>query len=173
MINLIFVLLNVSSLVIPQLIRDTVVIVMFFTTTLLVLMSHLLSLFPIFFLMRLSTRLPLSPMSCLFRCLFHISQESVVLPPSSTTPLQVYTRWLSPSALAPPPSSFPSSDSLSLASDSLSIALRKGTRSCTTKHPISQFVSSSSLSPSHSCFISHFSTVSTPKTMQDALSSSG
>jgi hypothetical protein len=73
MVNLIFVLLNVSFLVIPQLRKDIVVIVLFFAATLLALMSHLLSLFPIFLLMHLSKRLPLSLMSRLFRCLFHLS----------------------------------------------------------------------------------------------------
>jgi hypothetical protein len=62
---------------------------------------------------------------------------------------------------------------MSHASETLPIALRKGTRSWTTQHPIGQFVSTSSLSPSHACFISHLSTVSTPKTVQDALSDSG
>jgi hypothetical protein len=66
-------LLNVSSLVIPQLKKDIVVIVLFFAATLLVPMSHLLSLFPIFLLMRLPNRLPLSLMFHLFCCLFHIS----------------------------------------------------------------------------------------------------
>jgi hypothetical protein len=99
--------------------------------------------------------------------------EPVVLPPHASSPLQVYTHWPLPSTPTPPPSSVPSSDPLPLASDSLPIALRKGTRSCTTKHPISQFVSTSSLSPSHSCFISHLSTISIPKTVQDALSDSG
>jgi hypothetical protein len=93
--------------------------------------------------------------------------ELVVLPPRASAPLQVYTHRPLPSAPtpAPPPSSVPSLDPLPLASDSLPIALRKGTRSCTTKHPINQFVSTNSLSPSHSCFISHISTVSTPKTV--------
>jgi hypothetical protein len=99
--------------------------------------------------------------------------EPVMLPPHASTPLQVYTCRPLPSALVPPPSFVPSSDPLPPASDSLPIALQKGTRSCTTKHPISQFVSISSLSPSHSCFISHLSTVSTPKTVQDALPDSG
>jgi hypothetical protein len=72
-INLILALLNVSSLVISQLRKDIVVIVLFFAATLLAPMSRLLSLFPIFLLMRLPKRLPLSLMSCLFRYLFHIS----------------------------------------------------------------------------------------------------
>jgi hypothetical protein len=99
--------------------------------------------------------------------------EPVVLPPRASAPLQVYTRWPIPSTTAPPPSFVPSSNPLPPTSNSLPIALQKGTRSCTTKHPISQFVSICSLSPSHSCFISHLSTISTPKTMQDALSVSG
>ena len=99
--------------------------------------------------------------------------EPVVLPARAFAPLQVYTRRPLPSALAPPPSSVLSLDPLPLTFDSLPIALRKGARSCTTKHPISQFVSTNSLSPSHSCFISHISTVSTTKIVQDALSDSG
>jgi hypothetical protein len=51
---------------------DIVVIVLFFAATLLAPMSHLLRLFPIFLLMPLSKRLPLSLMSQQFRCLFHI-----------------------------------------------------------------------------------------------------
>jgi hypothetical protein len=56
---------------------------------------------------------------------------------------------------------------------SFPIALRKGKHSCTTQHPISQFVFISSLSLSFSCFISHLSSVSIPKTVQDALSNFG
>ena len=89
--------------------------------------------------------------------------KSVVFPLRSFAPIQVYTRRPLPSASAPPPSSVSSSDPLLLASDSLPIALRKGTRSCTTKHPISQFVFTSSLSPSHSCFISRLSSIGNPK----------
>jgi hypothetical protein len=57
--------------------------------------------------------------------------------------------------------------------DSLPIALRKGTRSYVTKHPIGNFVSYQSLSASFSCFISMLSSVSSPKTVQDALYNSG
>jgi hypothetical protein len=73
MINLILVLLNVSSLVIPQLKKDIIVIVLYFAATLVVPMSHLLSLFSIFLLMRLFEHLPLSLMPRLFHCLFNIS----------------------------------------------------------------------------------------------------
>jgi hypothetical protein len=96
-----------------------------------------------------------------------------MLPLPLPAPLQVYTRWPGPSTLAPPPSSSLYSDPLAPASDSLPITLWKGTRSCTTKHPISQFVSTSSLSHSHSCFISHLFTISTPKTVHDTLTNSG
>jgi hypothetical protein len=51
----------------------------------------------------------------------------------------------------------------------LPITLRKGKCSCATQHTISQFVSTSSLSLSLSSFISHLSSASIPKTMQDAL----
>jgi hypothetical protein len=61
--------------------------------------------------------------------------EPVMLPLPTSAPLQVYTRRTS--APAPPPSSVSSSDPLPPTSDSLPIALRKGIRSCTTKHPIS------------------------------------
>jgi hypothetical protein len=73
MINLILDLLNVSSLVILQLIRDIVVVVLFFASILLAPMSHLLSHFPTFLLIRPLKHLPLSLMSHLFYCLYHIS----------------------------------------------------------------------------------------------------
>jgi hypothetical protein len=101
------------------------------------------------------------------------STTPVLSPPPSLAPLQVYTRRPRPSAPAPPPSSLTSPDPvLPPASDSLPIALWKGTCSCTTQHPINQFVSTSSLSPSLSCFISHLSSISIPKTVHDALSHS-
>jgi hypothetical protein len=56
------------------------------------------------------------------------------------------------------------------ASNSLPIALWKGTRSSVTKYPLCNFVSYQSLSPSLSSFISHLSSVSIPKTIKDALS---
>jgi hypothetical protein len=103
-----------------------------------------------------------------------VSAPPVLSPPRSLAPFHVYTRRSRPSAPAPPPSSSPSPNPMfPPASDSLPIALRKGTRSCTTQHPISQFVSASSLSPSPSCFISHLSSISIPKTVYDALSHSG
>jgi hypothetical protein len=102
------------------------------------------------------------------------SPPPVLLPPRSPAPLWVYMRWPHPSTPTPLPSSFSSSDPVSpLASDPLPITLWKGKRSCTTQHPISQFVSTSSLSPSLSCFISHLSSISIPKTVRDALSDSG
>jgi hypothetical protein len=102
------------------------------------------------------------------------SPPTVSFPPHSPAPLHVYTCQPCPSAPTSPPSSLPSSDPVSPpASDSQPIALRKGKRSCTTHHPINQFVSTSCLSPSFSCFISHLSTISIPKTMQDALFDSG
>jgi transposase InsO family protein len=98
------------------------------------------------------------------------------LPPYLHAPLQVYQCWPRPSAPAPAPplSSLSSTDPvLPPPSTDLPIAKRKGTRSCTTKHPISQFVSTSSLSTSLSCFVSHLSSISIPKTVQVALSDSG
>jgi hypothetical protein len=102
------------------------------------------------------------------------SAPPVLSLPRLPAPLQVYTCRPRQSAPASPPSSSPSPDVVfPPASDSLPIALRKGIRSCTTQHPISQFVSASSLSPSLSCFISHLSSISIPKTVHDALSHSG
>ena len=150
--KLILILLNVYPLVIPQLRKDIIVIVLFFTATLLAPMSHLLSLFPIFPLIHL----PLSPMSRLFRCMFHFS---LILSCCLQAHL-LLSRFIhighTHQLLHRPSSSFSSSDPLSLAYDSLPIALQKGTRFCTTKHPISQFVSTSSLSHSHSCFLSFY-----------------
>jgi hypothetical protein len=96
------------------------------------------------------------------------------LPPHLHAPLQVYQCRPRPFAPTPPPSSLSSTDPvLPPPSTDLPIAKRKGTRSCTTKHPISQFVSTSSLSPSLSCFVSHLSSISIPKIVQAALSDSG
>jgi len=64
------VLLNVSSLVIPQLRKDIIIIALFFTATSLTPMSHLFSPFPISLLLLLWVTLPLSLMSCLLRYLF-------------------------------------------------------------------------------------------------------
>ena len=84
----------------------------------------------------------------------------------------MYTRSPQPSAPTPPPSSLSSTDPVSpLASNSLH--LRKDTHSYTTQHPIDQFASTSSLSLSLSCFISHHSSASIPKTVEDALTNSG
>ena len=48
------------------------------------------------------------------------------------------------------------------------IAIRKGVRSC-TKHPISNFVSYTRLSPNYKAYISKISSVSIPNHVQDAL----
>lgn len=48
------------------------------------------------------------------------------------------------------------------------IALRKGVRTC-TKHPISQFVSYSHLSPSYRAFVSSLSSVSIPQDWKEAI----
>ena len=50
----------------------------------------------------------------------------------------------------------------------LPIALRKGTRSC-TKHPLYNFLSYKSLSPSFQAFTSQLSCVTIPKDIQEAL----
>ena len=50
----------------------------------------------------------------------------------------------------------------------LTIALRKGTRSC-TKHPIYNFLSYNSLSPSFQAFTSKLFCVTIPKDIQEAL----
>ena len=48
------------------------------------------------------------------------------------------------------------------------IALRKGIRSC-TKHPLSNFVSYSNLSPSYAAFSSQLSSIEIPNNVQEAL----
>lgn len=51
----------------------------------------------------------------------------------------------------------------------LPIALRKGIRTCTTKHPISQFVSYDKISPSYSAFVTKSSNLPIPTRIEDAL----
>ncbi|XP_042946557.1 uncharacterized protein LOC122279793 isoform X1 [Carya illinoinensis] len=97
-----------------------------------------------------------------------------VVPPSSDLELSQPIVPPSSDLELPQPVVPPSSDlELPSTSDSLPIALRKGSRSCVTQHPISQFVSYHALSPSFSCFTSQVSKLSIPKTLQDALSDPG
>ena len=64
----------------------------------------------------------------------------------------------------------PSSATLALSSfDDLSIAIRKGTRSFCNPHPIYNFLTYHRLSSPSSAFISTLSSVSLPKSVQDAL----
>jgi hypothetical protein len=104
MINLILVLLNVSSLVIPQLIKDIIVIVMFFTATLLVPMSHLLSLSYFLVDASLGTSTLEPDVTYVLLPVPHLS-KSIMLPPFSPVPLRVYTCRPCPSAPTPLPSS--------------------------------------------------------------------
>ena len=50
----------------------------------------------------------------------------------------------------------------------LPIAVRKGVRSCTTRHPIANFISYGNLSPNYRAFVANMSTVEIPKTWQEA-----
>ena len=58
-------------------------------------------------------------------------------------------------------------------SPDLPIALRKGTRSTCNPYPIYNFLSYHRISPSHCAFVSAISSVSIPKTVQEALSHPG
>lgn len=58
-------------------------------------------------------------------------------------------------------------------SDDLPIALRKGIRLSRNPHPIYNFLSYHRLSPSHYTFVSALSSITIPKTLQEALSHSG
>ena len=46
--------------------------------------------------------------------------------------------------------------------------MRKGVRSCTTRHPIANFISYEGLSPNYRAFIANLSDVEIPKTWQEA-----
>ena len=99
----------------------------------------------------------------------------------SSRPLQVYHRR--PRAVVPSPSAEAPVDSLPLPSasptpalpvtDDLPIALRKGNRSTSNPHPIYNFLSYHRLSSTYSAFVSTISTVSLPKTTNEALSHPG
>ena len=99
----------------------------------------------------------------------------------SSRPLQVYHRR--PRAVVPFPSAEAPVDSLPVPSasptpalpvtDDLPIALRKGNRSTSNPHPIYNFLSYHRLSSTYSAFVSTISTVSLPKTTNEALSHPG
>ena len=99
----------------------------------------------------------------------------------SSRPLQVYHGRHR--AVVPFPSAEAPVDSLPLPSaspapalsvaDNLPIALRKGNRSTSNPHPIYNFLSFHRLSSTYSAFVSTISTVSLPKTTNEALSHPG
>jgi len=82
-----------------------------------------------------------------------------------TLPLQSVVSCEEPGTSSPLTPTYESSDELDIP-----IALRKGTRTC-TKHPLSQFVSYSRLSPSYKALVLHLTSVSIPNHVQKALSS--
>lgn len=138
--------------------------------TSLALMSRLLSLHPIFLLLILWVILLLSLMSNPFHCQFHcyLSLSHLLIKTCCPHTCLLHSRSLCvifDYQLVPPSSSFTSLYTVSSpASNSFPIALQKGKHSCTTHHlPISQFVTTSFLSPSLSCFIYHLSSVFVPK----------
>ncbi|RVW42968.1 Retrovirus-related Pol polyprotein from transposon RE2 [Vitis vinifera] len=101
-----------------------------------------------------------------------------IMPPR---PLQVYHRR--PRVVAPLPFPEAPADSLPIPSASpapalpspndLPIAVRKGTRSTRNPHPIYNFLSYHRLSSPYSAFVSAISSVSLPKSTQEALSHPG
>lgn len=70
--------------------------------------------------------------------------------------------------LVPHPASSPASDPVDLP-----IALRKGSRSTRNPHPIYNFLSYHRLSPAYYAFVSTISSITVPKTIQEALSHKG
>ncbi|RVW15974.1 Retrovirus-related Pol polyprotein from transposon RE2 [Vitis vinifera] len=107
----------------------------------------------------------------------------IVSPPDAMPPrpLQVYHRR--PRVVAPLPFPEAPADSLPIPSASpapalpspndLPIAVRKGTRSTCNPHPIYNFLSYHRLSSPYSAFVSAISSVSLPKSTQEALSHPG
>ena len=101
---------------------------------------------------------------------YHRRQQQAPVDRSSDPPLDSPPEPSCPTTSDPAP---PSSDL------HLPIALRKESRTCpsvyrqSTTHPISNFVSYDSLSPSYKCFITSLSSVSIPKTIAEALSHYG
>ena len=108
--------------------------------------------------------------------LYHISDTSFVPPTTPPRPLQVYTRRphvdIGPSADSSPMAPSFMTSVLSSPIDLL-IAIRKGTRSSHNPYPIYNFLTYHHLSSLYSAFISILSSVSLPKTVQEALSHSG
>ena len=100
-----------------------------------------------------------------------------VLNTSSTPqPLQVYTRHLLTNTRPPPDSSpmAPSSTTPILPSlDDLHIAIQKGIRSSRNPHLIYNFLTYHRLSSPYSASISTLSSISLPKSVQEALSNPG
>ena len=84
-----------------------------------------------------------------------------------SAPAQIVEEDLTDSS--PVPVLSPASDP----SDTLPIALRKGNRSTRNPYPVYNFLSYHRLSTSHHAFVSTLSSVSIPKTVQEALSHSG
>ena len=83
-----------------------------------------------------------------------------------------YERRFGPHASVPSPSvSTPAPDPP--ASPYLPIVIRKGNRSTRNPYPIYNFLSYHRLSPTHCAFVSALSSVSIPKTIQEALSHPG
>lgn len=64
-------------------------------------------------------------------------------------------------------------DSKPHTSTELPIALRNGTRSCFTHHPLSNYVSYHALSAPYSCFITNLSSSLNPTCLKDDLSRDG
>ena len=86
--------------------------------------------------------------------------------PSSPSSSEVIPQLGKPSSPSPSeviPQSGTSSDL------DLHVALRKATRSCTTRHPINNVVSYSHLSPIYQTFISNLTTECIPKHVSEAL----
>jgi hypothetical protein len=88
-------------------------------------------------------------------------------PDTSEPPPTVETRDSAPPPTSPPVAVLPNSP------DDQPIALRKGNRSTLNPHPIYNFLSYHRLSPSYCAFVSALSSVTIPKTVQEALSHPG
>jgi hypothetical protein len=111
----------------------------------------------------------------------HISSVPPVVPDTTSStdsppPLNrygiTYERRFGPHASVPAPSvSTPAPDPP--ASPDLPIAIRKGNRSTRNPYPIYNFLSYHRLSPTYCAFVSALSSVSIPKTIQEALSHPG
>lgn len=105
-----------------------------------------------------------------------------VAKPTTPTPaappiLRVYTKR--PRDPPPPVSSdVPTSDppckpTTSSPTEDLPIALRKGARTCTTRHPLDKVVAYSRIEPKYNAFLSALDSVTVPASISDALSHPG